>query len=64
MAYTTEKSKELFQKAQRCLVGGLSSSFHKAPWNDYPMLYGSWSRFESIRCRREFVYRLSECIRT
>ena len=37
MAYTTEKSKELFQKAQRCLVGGLSSSFHKAPWNDYPI---------------------------
>ena len=37
MGYKTEKSKTLFQKAQRCLVGGLSSSFHKAPWSDYPI---------------------------
>ena len=37
MDYKTEKSKELFAQAQRCLVGGLSSSFHKAPWNDYPI---------------------------
>ena len=37
MAYTTEESKKLFQQAQRCLVGGLASSFHKAPWNEYPI---------------------------
>lgn len=37
MDYKTEKSKTLFQKAQRSLVGGLSSSFHKAPWNEYPI---------------------------
>ncbi|MDE8734182.1 aspartate aminotransferase family protein [Eubacteriales bacterium DFI.9.88] len=37
MTYKTDKSKELFQKAQRCLVGGLSSSFHKAAWNEYPI---------------------------
>lgn len=37
MTYTTEKSKGLFQQAQRSLVGGLSSSFHKAPWNEYPI---------------------------
>ncbi|MCQ4637858.1 aspartate aminotransferase family protein [Anaerovorax odorimutans] len=37
MTYKTDKSKELFQQAQRCLVGGISSSFHKAPWNDYPI---------------------------
>ena len=37
MGYSTEKSKQLFQQAQRCLVGGLSSSFHKASWSDYPI---------------------------
>ena len=50
MAYKTEKSKELFQKAQECLVGGLSSSFHKAPWNDYPiyMDHGKGSKLYDV----------------
>jgi len=37
MTYSTEKSKALFERAQRCLVGGLSSSFHKGSWMEYPI---------------------------
>lgn len=46
MGYSTEKSKQLFQQAQNCLVGGLSSSFHKASWSEYPiyMDHGEGSR--------------------
>ncbi len=50
MAYSTEKSKALFERAQRGLVGGLSSSFHKAPWMDYPiyMAYGKGSKLYDV----------------
>lgn len=50
MAYSTEKSKALFEKAQRGLVGGLASSFHKAPWMDYPvyMAYGRGSKLYDV----------------
>jgi glutamate-1-semialdehyde 2,1-aminomutase len=50
MAYRTEKSKALFERAQACLVGGVSSSFHKAPWSEYPiyMEYGRGSRVYDV----------------
>lgn len=50
MPYTTEKSKALFERAKRCLVGGVSSSFHKPPWSEHPiyMEYGKGSKVYDV----------------
>lgn len=37
MAYSTTKSKELYEQAQKVLMGGMGSSFHKAPWDEHPI---------------------------
>ena len=50
MQRSTEKSKALFERAQGSLVGGLSSSFHKGAWQDYPlyMAYGKGSKVYDV----------------
>lgn len=50
MTYTTEKSKALFERAKNSLVGGVSSSFHKPPWSEYPvyMDYGKGSKLYDV----------------
>lgn len=35
--YSTEKSKQLFERAKHSLVGGVASSIHKGAWQDYPL---------------------------
>ncbi len=37
--YNTTKSKELYEKAKRVLVKGIASSFHKAPYEEYPIYF-------------------------
>lgn len=44
--YNTQKSKELYEELKKYLVGGVTSSFHVAALEEYPiaMAYGKGSR--------------------
>lgn len=46
MTYKTVKSKEIFERAQRGLVGGLCSAVQKGAWQEYPvyMSHGKGSK--------------------
>lgn len=50
MVYETGKSAELFQQATQYLVGGVASSIHKAPDEEYPIyaVRGKGSRFYDV----------------
>ena len=48
--YSTIKSKELYEQAKRTLVKGIASSFHKAPYEKYPIYFthGKGSRIYDV----------------
>jgi len=50
MIYSSEKSKELFHVATNYLVGGVASTIHKAPDEEYPIyaVSGKGSRFIDV----------------
>ena len=48
--YTTEKSRELFRLTKNCLSGGVASSLHKSPREEYPIFidHASGSRLYDV----------------
>lgn len=48
--YNTNKCRELFEEAKKVLVGGVASSLHKSPYEEYPIYieYGKGSKIYDV----------------